>query len=346
MSTFATVEGFEEVWRPLIGSNRRRPETVLGRGSAPDVRARLARLAAGAPEVMVRITGRTQSPAHLRTHLDYITRKGALEATDQDGNRIVGRSEVRELGDDWSALALADRRRLPNSPLSHSLVLSMPAGTDPVIVRDAASAFAAEVFGTRFEYVLTLHTDTPSPHVHLSVCSLGTMRARLNPKIADLRTWREVFAQALRDRGVDAEATPRRARGVTRKSEIGALRRLRDRQLAGLGPPAWTLQAAYAEAAAAAFGEATAPTSWERSLLEQQTYIRGHYLAQAALLRRAPDKRDQELGHQVEAWVRGMPSPVSRRLALARELREANRMLLERSGRDAQHSLSGPERRR
>lgn len=44
--------------------------------------------------------------------------------------------------------------------------------------------------------------------------ALGDHGERLNPRKADLEAWRQAFAQALRDRGVEAEATPRRARGV------------------------------------------------------------------------------------------------------------------------------------
>lgn len=88
----------------------------------------------------------------------------------------------------------------------------------------------------------TLHTDTPRPHVHLAICSRGHTGERLNPKKADLELWRQTFAQALRDRGVEAEATPRRARGITRKAERTPLRKVRDRQEAGEGPMAQVRQ--------------------------------------------------------------------------------------------------------
>jgi hypothetical protein len=126
MTEFTLVAGFEDVWRPPIRANRRRPEAVLGTAARHDPRARLARLAARAPEVMVKVTGRTRTSTHLRAHLNYTTRHGALEGIDQDGNRVLGRGEVRELSDDWSDLVLADRQRRPNSPFSHSVILSMP----------------------------------------------------------------------------------------------------------------------------------------------------------------------------------------------------------------------------
>jgi type IV secretory pathway VirD2 relaxase len=345
MHEFATVAGFEEAWRPPVRSNRRTPETVLAPEAGAATYARLSRLAARAPEVMVKVTGRTRTSGHLRAHLNYITRHGGLEAVDQDGNVLLGRRDVGDLAEDWSDFALADRRRRLNSPFSHSVVLSMPAGTYAEVVRDAAGAFAETVFGGWFDYVYVLHTDTARPHVHLSVCSRGDMGTRLNPKKADLETWRQVFAQALRDRGVEAEATPRRARGVTRKAERGPLRQIRERHAAGLGPVARTVRAAYREAAAAAFQGASAPTLWEQRLIARQASVRRLYLAQAALLNRSPEAMDRVLGARVEGWVRSMPAPASRRLELARELRSASRALKAREP-PSEPLPRGPERRR
>lgn len=105
----------------------------------------------------------------------------------------------------------------------------MPASTDPLKLRDAARAFASEVFAERHDHVFVLHTDASHPHVHLAVRSLGDDGQRLNPKTADLEAWRQVFARRLRERGVEAGAPPRRARGVTRKAERTPVRKLRER---------------------------------------------------------------------------------------------------------------------
>lgn len=327
MSDFQTVRGFEDAWRPPVLPLRRTARAILtprGSGAGDDARARLSRVAGRAPEVMVKVTGRTRDPGHLRAHLDYISRNGELEVEDRDGALITGRPAVRELADDWSTIALADSRRRTTTPFSVSVVLSMPAETDPATVRDAARVFAHEVFADRFDYVFALHTDAQHPHVHLAVRALGDQGERLNPKKADLETWRQVFAQALRDRGVEAEATPRRARGVTRKAERTPLRKIRERHEAGQGELPKVRRAAYREAAKAAFKGDTARTPWETRLMERQAKVRGLYLAQARLLQRSPDLQDRVLGEKVEAFVRLMPRPDSQRLALARELRAAN----------------------
>lgn len=330
MSDFRTVRGFEEVWRPPVRPRHLITPATLRLGpsdAGQDVRARLARVAGRAPEVMVKVTGRTRDPGALRAHLDYISRNGQLDMEDRDGAVLAGRAEVKDLADGWSAAALADSQRRANAPLSLSLMLSMPAGTDAAKVRDAARAFAADVFASEHDYVFALHTDAPHPHVHMAVCSRGDLGSRLNPKKADLEHWRQVFAQKLRDRGVEAEATPRRARGVTRKPERQALRKLRERHEAGQGAMSRVRRAAYAEAARAAFQGDTTRRAWERRVAERQAVVRQSYLAQASLLGSSADPRDRELGARVEAFVRSMPAPDSQRLDLARELRAANQAI-------------------
>lgn len=327
MSDFQTVHGFEEVWRPPVKAPRK-PRAILSpRGGGADVRARLARVANRAPEVMVKATGRTREAGHVRAHLDYISRHGALQLEDREGAILDGRDAVQEVAEDWEMAAMQDRRRRASTPFSHSVMLSMPAGTDPTVVRDAARAFASEVFADRFDYVFALHTDADHPHVHIAVRSLGDGGVRLNPKKADLELWRQVFAQALRDRGVEAEATPRRARGVTRKPERTSLRKIRERHEGGQAEPARVRRAAYQDAAKAAFGEGAGRTRWEDRLAAQQTRVRGLYLAQAQLLSRSQNPADRRLGEKVAAFVRAMPAPDSQRLALARELRAARKGL-------------------
>lgn len=324
MSTFRTVAGFEDVWRPPVRPRPRRPEAVLSPGAGAARRARLARVVRRAPEVMVKVTGRTRDAAHLGSHLSYITRNGQLPAEGRDGWEIAGRGEVADLARDWSAPEMLDSRRRRDSPLSVGLILSMPAGTDALTLRDAARAFAADEFAGTHDYVLVLHTDTAHPHVHLTVRARADRGPRLNPKKADLEAWRQLFAEKLRERGVEAEATPRRARGVTRKPERSAVRRLRDRHERQRGPIGRVSRRKLHEAALLAFGAAILPTPWERRISERQAQVRRLYLAQATLLQSSGDPADRALGAEVESFVRRLPAPDTERLLLARALRAAN----------------------
>lgn len=97
-------------------------------------------------------------------------------------------------------------------------MLSMPQGTDPRIVRQAAREFA-QVELKDHSYVMVLHEHQANPHVHLAVRAESRFGARLNPRKADLHRWRETFAEKLRCWGIDAEATRQATRGANRNFE-------------------------------------------------------------------------------------------------------------------------------
>ena len=105
----------------------------------------------------------------------------------------------------------------------------MPAGTDPDKVLGAVRALVHAELSDNHDYVLALHTDTPRPHVHLTVQAEGLDRKRFNPRPVQLNRFRERFARELRARGVVAEATPRRARGQGIAGSSMALVKLRAR---------------------------------------------------------------------------------------------------------------------
>ena len=94
-----------------------------------------------------------------------------------------------------------------------NVMLSMPRGTDPLIVQKAAREFAKIEFADH-RYVMVLHDHQANPHVHLSVKAESKHGKRLNPRKADLHRWRETFAERLREWGIDAEATRQASRGA------------------------------------------------------------------------------------------------------------------------------------
>jgi len=173
------------------------------------LRATAGRVSRGATEVMVKITGFGKGNTHVKAHLDYNTRNGKLELENERGDIFSGKEQVKEMFKEWGQ-DFGDHKRRNSQRDTLHMVLSMPEGTDPESVKNAARAFAKETFSQNHEYVFALHTDEPHPHVHLTVKMLGFDGKRLNPRKADLRLWREDFAQAMRDQGVDAEAEPGR----------------------------------------------------------------------------------------------------------------------------------------
>ena len=207
------------------------PDPAALRRLTPRMRAKLERIVSRAPEVMVKITGRTKGVAHLKSHLAYITRNGELDAETEQGAAMTGRVGLKDLQQRWADDAALDDKRRRDGSLSINIILSMPAGTDAIAVKDSARAFAIETFGDNHDYVFVQHLDDKHPHVHLTVRSLGHDGRRLNPRKADLQAWRERFAAELRLRGIAAEATPRRTRGRVRKADRGAVLALRKRKI-------------------------------------------------------------------------------------------------------------------
>lgn len=197
-----------------------------GVATGPTARAKLARIVRKAPEVVVKVTGRQRGGTHVKAHLEYIGRKGDVEIETRDGEVLTSKDDIAERAAEWSD-TLQWRSRPTVS--SVSLIFSMPEGTDPEKVLGAVRALAHAELSDNHDYVLALHTDTPRPHVHLTVQAEGLDRTRFNPRPVQLNRFRERFARELRARGVAAEATPRRARGQGIAGSSMALVKLRSR---------------------------------------------------------------------------------------------------------------------
>lgn len=153
----------------------------------------------------------------IAAHFRYISKSGLLGMENEQGEVLQGRYAVYELSDEWryGGSLIADeghRREVFN------IMLSMPRGTDPLIVQRAASEFAKTELANH-KYVMVLHDHQANPHVHLSVRAESIYGKRLNPRKADLQRWRETFAEKLRGYGVEAEATRQATRFQTRNTE-------------------------------------------------------------------------------------------------------------------------------
>ena len=187
----------------------------------PEDLALIGRTVRRTPEVMVKVLSKDgNSLRSVVRHLNYIGRTGDLELETDDGERLQERGAGQRLVSDWD-LDLDQNR--PSSQLSagfarapklvHKMMLSMPPGTPPKAVLEAARNFAREEFALRHRYVLALHTNEAHPHVHLVVKAVSEQGERLNIRKATLREWRSEFARYLRDQGISANATERAVRG-------------------------------------------------------------------------------------------------------------------------------------
>lgn len=215
MNPTPNVDGVLVQWgdRLFYPSNRivkARPLPRLGDASthhrADAIRRRIeATVVKRAPQVMVKVTGGGRGMLAIAAHFRYISKNGRLDMETDQGDILQGKSSVHELAEEWryggSLIGDEGFRRE-----AFNIMLSMPRGTDPLIVQKAARAFAQTELADN-KYVMVLHDHQANPHVHLSVRAESMSGRRLNPRKADLHRWRETFAEQLRGYGVEAEAT-------------------------------------------------------------------------------------------------------------------------------------------
>jgi hypothetical protein len=271
-----------------------------GVATGPTARAKLARIVRKAPEVVVKVTGRQRGGSHVTAHLDYIGRKGDVEIETRDGEILTSKKDIAERAAEWSD-TLNWRSRPTVS--SVSLIFSMPEGTDPDKVLGAVRALAHAELSDNHDYVLALHTDTPRPHVHLTVQAEGLDRTRFNPRPVQLNRFRERFARELRARGVAAEATPRRARGQRIAGSSMALVKLRARlRTEGSRQITQSDRLTNEQAIAVARGEEQLPPFIAAGTIRWRE-IRGAYEQTAAALDATGQTDDRELASDVRAFL-------------------------------------------
>jgi len=302
------VDGVLIQWgdRLFYPANRRVPAPheprltqLSARQRAAAIRARIeATVVRRAPQVMVKVTGGGRGMKAIAAHMRYISKNGRLEIEDDRGQSVRGKEAVRELVDDWrfggSLIPdTSDRREAFN------IILSMPRGTDPLIVQRAAREFAQAELADH-KYVMVLHDHQAHPHVHISVRAESRHGRRLNPRKTDLHRWRETFAEKLCGLGVDAEATRQPTLGAARNYE--PIWRVKAREAGRLRTP----RAAAKTSPGALMSRAEAVDAWRR-------------VADALASSQAADDRSLAAGiRRFLSESRALPREAGQRLVAAR----------------------------
>jgi hypothetical protein len=234
-----------------------------------------------APQVMVKVTGGGRGMGAIAAHLRYISKSGRLPFEDDRGVVRDGPEALRDLVEQWRygggrIPERSERREAFN------IMLSMPAGTKPEVVRNAAREFAAAELGNH-RFVMVLHTHQANPHVHLAVRAEDRDGRRLNPRKQDLRRWREVFAEKLRGWGIEAAASSRVTRGSRHHNERLWQRKAREQ------------------------GRATETGSTEKKLTPVRRRAAQAWCEIAKALASSDETADRELGRAVVDYARWLP---------------------------------------
>ncbi len=302
--------------------------------------AKLLRVAQRAPEVMVKVTGKDQSVKQLRAHLAYLGREEDAQAELNDGQRLYGREAIRSASD------LIPDSRDPQDPkqteraLSLHVMFSMPAGTATAAQVHDAARDAASVLFRDHEYLTVLHEDKPHKHVHLVVAISSHSGRQLRHYKPQLQQWRETFAEALRERGVVAEATPRVIRGIGERGVDRSVRAIRDKRArakqAGLPVPspartdADKVAQLVREIERERAGQGTSDRPWERAIARNRDIVQAGWAQLQDELRRG-GIAEQGQASVIESFVKDMPRSATLRDRQLDALQKASEQRTEKA---------------
>lgn len=188
-------------------------------------RQKLTGIVRRTPEVMLKI-GRAniRSLQHMKAAADYISRNGKLEIEDQDSFTHGSKEQVQAVVRQWGLQSQIPQEESSNDRRAHGrrIILSMPAGTPTEGFKATCRKWAQDTL-TGHDYLIAFHTPendrrTTQPHCHILLRTIGHDGRRFHVDNARREEMREHFAVCLREQGIEANATQRWQRGVTRRS--------------------------------------------------------------------------------------------------------------------------------
>ena len=357
MSDFKSELGFQDCWsssankelnKPAGGSVGGSTRKAKAGANPPDRsaaqaqtisaadKARLARVVKGAPEVMVKVSkpakndksgnpikvSRASEAVRASEHLAYISRNGKIEVENDRGETFSGRQQVSVIYREWMEKHDEDRREgsaTDRTRITTSIVFSMPGTANAEAVKDAVRALARQEFQGRHDYAMALHTDTHHPHVHLTLRTVGEDGQKLNLRKADLQRLRDTFAEKLRTRGIEAESTPRHARGVTRRGEMTPVYKIRQR---GGKPLADARKMRQVRRDLEDNGGRLPQKAWDDALIARRNRVMATYDQAATILAGSADPKDRDLARETKRFAARLTETTTQRAEIARSLVE------------------------
>lgn len=159
-------------------------------------------------QVVFKISSFSRSRTALGKTVNYNARKGAITLFDNmdsplktDGNTPLYHDFANEV--QWLNVGQHKTKRL-----TMNFVLSLSEGTPKPQFEAATRDFLASHFGKQ-PYIYTFHDDTDHYHAHVVAGLRNYDGERIITDKSQLLAWRQGFADALRQQGLEAEATTR-----------------------------------------------------------------------------------------------------------------------------------------
>ena len=289
----------------------------------------VARSVSRTPEVMVKIISQAKnrsagkSMKNIRSTVDYISRDGEVAVFDEQGNQFSGKNEAGIEGlSSWRGIPESDGKR--REALHIVFSMPKPANLTDVTPREevtrAVRRFAEKEWANH-QYVYAQHDDTEHAHTHV-VLNMNPIEGtkRLNPRKADLQRWRERFAEQLREQGIEANATQRAARGVTKLPQKQSVIHINKRAIEK-GTPLANVTQRQEQAAVDELRGSVKSQPFMGAIMEKRKQVLTEYAAVAKqLLMGSPD--DKQLAGDVIKFATSLPPPQTQHQERVAELRQ------------------------
>lgn len=307
--------------RNIRSGGRVKAADAASKLSSQATKQQLSRTAKKTAEVMVKISGGGRNMKDIMAHINYISRDGNVEIEDEKKEIYQGVEAFNDLFDVWAQGKVGIPGEGGTRKEAFNIILSMPPGTNRQSVQNAAREFAKGLFGNH-QYVFAAHDDEKHPHVHLAVKAVGRDGIRLNPRKGDLQFWREQFAEKLREQGIEANATPRRARGIVQKAEKQAILHINAEFTQGLREnPAWVTRERRRDAMAEVYAGKKCINPAQDKIKANRKDTQKTYGRIARTLA-VGDAGDRQIALDIVRLVRTMPPVASKHEALVQYLRD------------------------
>lgn len=292
----------------------------------------VARTVSRTPEVMVKIISQAKnrsagkSMKNIRSTVDYISRDGEVTVFDEQGNQFTGKNEAGIDGlSSWRGIPESDGKR--REALHIVFSMPKPANLTDITPREevtqAVRSLAAKEWANH-QYVYAQHDDTEHAHTHV-VLNMNPIegKKRLNPRKADLQRWRERFAEQLREQGIEANATQRAARGVTKRPEKQSVIHI-NKRANEKGTPQANITRRQEQAAVDEFHGSIKPQPFMGAILEKRKQVLTEYAAVAKQLLKG-NSDDKQLAGDVIRFATSLPMAQTKHQERVTELRQDNK---------------------
>jgi hypothetical protein len=279
--------------------------------------AERARAVRRVPQAIVKITSFQRTERRVRDTMRYISRQGKLALETETGEQITDLEEQDELLQDWAS----GFNWHPKSRNTVHLVFSMPWKSDPTALRETMRELLAERFKGQ-PALFVIHEDRQHPHAHVLMKMRAPGQKKLTFRKGELHLLRHAYAEIAQKHGVEMAVSPRAARGIGRKSDKLAVRKLRERGQVPLAEKE-TAREIVTDILGALGGEKV----WEKAMRLRHSMERDAYANEAKRLRQlalkdVPNKDALlKVAAHLEAYSKELPVPKTLRQELLEDLR-------------------------